>query len=150
MNEKFVKIIGGVFDDLAKMTSKTWDSIFHLFKSASQETIDAINDYGGLGKVLQDAWNIENECKDALSLKEVISWLKAHLPKDQRCKGCMIMMDKTLVSPDEIKFLHHYYICFLDENNEILFEKPQIFFHCNIIDADLQQSFAGEEMIIFG
>lgn len=150
MNESLGKIIGEIFDDLTKMASKTWDNLFNFFKSVSKEQYDAINQYGGLGKVLQDAWSIENQSKGELALKDVIAWLKSHLPKDMRCRGCMIVLDKTLVTPTELSFPHHYYVCFLDTNNEILHEKPQIFFHCNVIDAELQQSFAGKDMIIFG
>lgn len=150
MNESLGKIIGEIFDELTMMASKTLDNIFDFFQSASKEQHDAIKQYGGLWKVLQDAWNIENQCRGELALKEVIAWLKGHLPKDMRCRGCMVVMDKSMVTPSDISFPHHFYVCFLDANNEILHEKPQIFFHCNVVDVELKQSFAGKKMIIFG
>ena len=150
MNDSFGKIIGGVIDDLAKMVSKTWDNIFAFCLSLSKEQCDAVKQYGGLGKVLQDAWNIENQCKGELTLKDVISWLKGHLPSSMKCRGCMLVLDKIMVAPADSSFSHHYYVCFLDTNNEILHEKPQVFFHSNLIDTELQRGFAGKEMIIFG
>lgn len=77
---------------------RTLDGIVKFIETCTTDWHTAIKEYGGWGKLLQDAWNIENKVVDLLTFKEVVAWLKGHLPKDIRCRACMTVLDKELVA----------------------------------------------------
>lgn len=125
------------------------DGIAKFWETFTTEWRTAVKEYGGLVKLLQDTWNIESKKTETLSLKEVVDWLKGHLPKDIRCRACMSVLAKELVDGEESAYPLHYYVCFLDDKGEILLDRPQVFFHCKAIDAQLKENFGGKDMIVF-
>lgn len=142
-------IIEEIIATLQRGVIRTLDGIAKFWETCTTEWRTAVEEYGGWGKLLRDAWNIENKVVDLLTFKEVVAWLKGHLPKDIRCRACMTVLDKELVASEEEALPLHYYVCFLDGKDEILFDRPQIFFHCKAIDAQLKENFGGNDMIVF-
>lgn len=142
-------IIEEIIATLQRGAIRTLDGIPKFWETCTTEWRTAVKEYGGWGKLLQDAWNIESKVVETLSLKEVVAWLKGHLPKDLRCRACMTVLDKELVATEESALPLHYYVCFLDGKGEILLDRPQVFFHCKAIDAQLRENFGGKDMIVF-
>lgn len=142
-------VIEEIIAILQKGVIRTLDGIVKFLETCTTDWHTAIKEYGGWCKLLQDAWNIENKEVETLSLKEVVAWLKGHLPKDIKCRACMTVLDKKLVDGEESALPLHYYVCFLDGKGEILFDRPQVFFHCKAIDAQLKENFGGKDMIVF-
>lgn len=142
-------MINVIFNELREITVKSLDGLANFINNLSREKQKEIDEYGGLGTLIIDMFKIKNQNSETLSLQEVIAWLKAHLPKDMRCRACMTVLDSRFIIPQDVSFKFHYYVCFLNEDGDILFDKSQIMFHCNVIDAELQQSFNGKNMIVF-
>lgn len=142
-------IIEEIIATLQRGAIRTLDGIVKFLETCTTDWHTAIKEYGGWGKLLQDAWNIETKVVETLSLKEVVAWLRGHLPKDIQCRACMTVLDKELVASEEAALPLHYYVCFLDSKGEILFDRPQVFFHCKAIDAQLKENFSSNSMIVF-
>ncbi len=141
-------IIEEIIATLQKGAIRTLDGIIEFWETCTTEWRTAVEEYGGLGRLMQDVWNVENKVADTLSLKEVVDWLKGHLPKD-KCRACMTVLAEELMDGEESALPLHYYVCFLDDKGEILLDRPQVFFHCEAIDAQLEENFDGKDMIVF-
>lgn len=112
---------------------------------------EELPDFGAIkDKLIQILSNVffdiaELEMK-TLTFSDVVDNARSRKPKEcRRC--CLIVLNKEMVLPEFADYSKHYFMCFLNEKNDVASD-GLIYFHCNTLDEKLEKLFGDKEMII--
>lgn len=125
---------------------KAFKDFLKELKTHYQEMYEEIKENGGFGELLKTFSDIAELKMETLTFSDMVDNARSKKPKEcRRC--CLIVLNKEMVLPEFADYSKHYFMCFLNEQNEMASDNL-IYFHCNTLDEKLEKLFGDKEMII--
>lgn len=145
--EDAVKLVRRGMKKLGNMLEDPISKVEKFLTKDAPEYLDAIRKNGGWAKFFSMMWNVQEMCREVLTMAEVVKWVQDNLPKGAK-RAAMLQLPEYLVEEEHAKYKDHYGVCYLDSEDEMAGDKV-LYCHCNRIDDGLYNAFGDKGMIMF-
>lgn len=146
--EDAVKLVRRGMKKLGNMLEDPISKVEKFLTKDAPEYLDAIRKNGGWAKFFSMMWNVQEMCREVLTMAEVVKWVQGNLPKGAK-RAAMLPLPEDLIEEERAKYKAHYSVCYLDSEDEMAGDKV-LYCHCNAIDDGLKNAFGNMPMLVFG